>query len=106
MSTTEAKKRKSSPHKEPPRRSATPTLGFTVRDRDREALDALVARFGDGNRSEFLRQAIHVMTSIMIAEDLQEFQAYGTRQAEAAGVTDIQDVIAWQKANRKNRPSP
>ncbi|RAY14782.1 hypothetical protein DPM19_13665 [Actinomadura craniellae] len=102
MSTTEAKEKNPSREK-PPRKSTTPTLGFTVLDRDREALDALVARFGDGNRSEFLRQAIHVMTSIMIAEDLQEFQAYGTKQAEAAGVTDIQDVIAWQKANRKNR---
>lgn len=100
MSSTQTPAGKPTRKKASKAHTKTPTVGFTIREADRPALDAVVERFGDGNRSEFLRQAVQVMTTIMIAEDLRELQRYGTERAEAAGFTDIQQVIDWQKRNR------
>ena len=44
------------------------TLGFAVQPEDRPVLDELVAYFGDGNRSAYLRATLKVMKSIMIAD--------------------------------------
>ena len=46
------------------------TLGFAVQPEDRPVLDELVAYFGDGNRSAYLRATLKVMKSIMIADQL------------------------------------
>jgi Arc/MetJ-type ribon-helix-helix transcriptional regulator len=51
------------------------TVGFAVAERDRPRLDRLVARLADGNRSEFLRQAIRVMSVQERAGRLQSIQA-------------------------------
>ena len=56
------------------------TLGFAVQPEDRPVLDELVAYFGDGNRSAYLRATLKVMKSIMIADQLREAQAYGQQR--------------------------
>ena len=59
------------------------TLGFAVQPEDRPVLDELVAYFGDGNRSAYLRATLKIMKSIMIADQLREAQAYGQQRTAA-----------------------
>lgn len=59
---------------------AVKTIGFAVADEDRKTLDELVAYFGDGNRSAYLRATLKTMRSVMLAERLRELQAYGQQQ--------------------------
>ena len=49
-------------------------------------LDELVAYFGDGNRSAYLRATLKVMKSIMIADQLREAQAYGQQRTAELGI--------------------
>jgi hypothetical protein len=72
---------------------AAQTLGFAVQSEDRPVLDELVAYFGDGNRSAYLRATLKVMKSIMIANQLSEAQAYGPQLTAELGV-DPGDVPA------------
>ena len=69
------------------------TLGFAVQPEDRPALDELVAYFGDGNRSAYLRATLKVMKSIMITDQLREAQAYGQQRTAELGI-DPSDVPA------------
>jgi hypothetical protein len=69
------------------------TLGFAVQSEDRPVLDELVAYFGDGNRSAYLRATLKVMKSIMIANQLRESQAYGQQRTAELGM-DPADVPA------------
>jgi len=62
------------------------TLGFAVQPEDRPVLDELVAYFGDGNRSAYLRATLKVMKSIMIADRLRDAQAYGQQRTAELGV--------------------
>lgn len=54
-------------------------ITFAISPGDRERLDRLVERFGHGNRSEFLRAAMHQMEVTERAERLQRLQAFGAR---------------------------
>lgn len=67
------------------------TIGFAVQQEDRALLDELVAYFGGGNRSAYLRATLKVMRSIMIADRLREAQAYGQRRTAELGI-DPADV--------------
>ena len=69
------------------------TLGFAVQPEDRPVLDELVAYFGDGNRSAYLRATLKVMKSIMIADQLREAQAYGQQRTAELGI-DPSDMPA------------
>jgi Arc/MetJ-type ribon-helix-helix transcriptional regulator len=51
------------------------TVGFAIAADDQARLDRLVARFGNGNRSEFLRQAIRIMSVQDRAERLRSIQS-------------------------------
>ena len=51
------------------------TVGFAIADEDRELLDKMVAKYGDGNRSEFLRQALKIMAKREMAERLAAIRA-------------------------------
>src|SRR5579859_4244327 len=62
------------------------TLGFAVQPEDRPVLDELVAYFGNGNRSAYLRATLKVMKSIMIADQLREAQAYGQQRTAELGI--------------------
>jgi len=80
------------------------TLGFAVQPEDRPLLDELVAYFGDGNRSAYLRATLKVMRSIMIANQLREAQAYGQQRTAELG-TCPGDVSPWvQEFLKGSRP--
>ena len=82
----------------------TTTVGFAVADEDRKDLEELVAYFGQGNRSAYLRATLKVMRSVKIAEELRELQAYGqTKMAEAGHTLDeIPDLV---RQSRRSRPT-
>ena len=62
------------------------TLGFAVQPEDRPLLDELVAYFGDGNRSAYLRATLKVMRSVMLADQLRDLQAYGQQRSAELGI--------------------
>jgi hypothetical protein len=66
------------------------TLGFAVQPDDRPLLDELVAYFGEGNRSAYLRATLKVMKSVMLAEQLREVQAYGQQRSAQLGINPAQ----------------
>lgn len=74
---------------------ATKTVGFAIDDEDRERLDRLVAKYGHGNRSAFLRVAMEYMEAVDRAERLRRLQSYGAERAAAAGVSldDVHDIV-------------
>src|SRR5260370_33568065 len=79
------------------------TLGFAVQPEDRPVLDELVAYFGNGNRSAYLRATLKVMKSIMIANQLREAQAYGQQRTAELGLGPA-DVPARIQEFMKGRP--
>jgi Arc/MetJ-type ribon-helix-helix transcriptional regulator len=50
------------------------TVGFAVLDEDKERLAKLVAHYGEGNRSEFLRVAMRRLEHDMLAERFKSLQ--------------------------------
>ena len=71
----------------------TTTIGFAVADEDRPLLDRLVARFGKGNRSEYLRETLKVMESIAIAEEIQELQDRNAGNLAAKGISTYEEAV-------------
>jgi Arc/MetJ-type ribon-helix-helix transcriptional regulator len=71
----------------------TTTIGFAVSDEDRPLLDRLVARFGKGNRSEYLRETLRVMEAIAIAEELQELQERNAGNLVAKGIGSYEEAV-------------
>jgi Arc/MetJ-type ribon-helix-helix transcriptional regulator len=66
---------------------ATKTVGFAVAQEDEARLERLTAKFGHGNRSAFLREAMHQMEVVDRAERLAALQAYGIERSAAADLT-------------------
>lgn len=71
----------------------TTTIGFAISDEDRPLLDRLVARFGKGNRSEYLRETLRVMESIAIEEELQELQERNAGNLAAKGIATYEEAV-------------
>jgi hypothetical protein len=67
-------------------RVSAQTLGFAVQPEDRPVLDELVAYFGHGNRSAYLRATFRIMKSVMLADQLREAQAYGQQRTSELGI--------------------
>jgi hypothetical protein len=80
------------------------TLGFAVQSEDRPVLDELVAYFGDGNRSAYLRATLKVMKSIMIANQLREAQAYGQQRTAELGIDPADVPARVQEFLKGSRP--
>jgi len=57
------------------------TIGFSIADKDAERLDRLVKKFGDGNRSAFLRHAMAQMEAVDRAQRLQQLQRIGASKS-------------------------
>jgi hypothetical protein len=55
-------------------------MGFAVQPEDLPLLEELVAYFGAGNRSAYLRATLRVMRSVMLADQLRDLQAYGQQR--------------------------
>lgn len=66
---------------------ATRTVGFAIAEEDEERLRRLTYRFGHGNRSAFLREAMRQMEVVDRAQRLANLQGYGAERASAAGIT-------------------
>jgi hypothetical protein len=81
---------------------STTTIGFAVADDDRERLDRLVAQFGGGNRSAYLRATLPVMESLARAERLRELQARNAERTAAAG-HDYSSLLEAIKASYKGQ---
>ena len=62
------------------------TVGFAVDEADVARLERLTRKFGHGNRSAFLREAMRQMEVVERAERLATLQAYGTERSVAAGL--------------------
>jgi hypothetical protein len=73
------------------------TLGFAVQPDDRPLLDELVAYFGEGNRSAYLRATLRIMKSVMLAEQLREMQAYGQQRSAQVGIEPGQTPVRIQE---------
>lgn len=78
------------------------TVGFAIAEDDLADLDELVAYFGDGNRSAYLRATLKVMRSVKIAEELRELQAYGQTKLAESGHT-LEDIPALVRRSRPSR---
>ena len=65
----------------------TRTIGFAVADEDEARLDRLTKKFGGGNRSAFLREAMRQMEVVDRAQRLAALQAYGAEQSATAGLS-------------------
>jgi hypothetical protein len=78
-------------------------LGFAVADEDRALLDELVAYFGHGNRSAYLRATLKVMRSVQLAEQLRELQAFGQAKLAEQSLT-IDDIPEITRRVLKGRP--
>lgn len=79
---------------------STSTIGFAVADEDRERLGRLVAQFGGGNRSAFLRATFPVMEALARSERLRELQARNADRAAEAG-QDYESLLAEVKKSYK-----
>ena len=66
---------------------ATKTVGFAIAEEDEARLERLTERFGHGNRSAFLREAMRQMEVVDRAERLADLQAYGAERSAAAGLS-------------------
>lgn len=65
----------------------TRTIGFAVADEDAARLERLTQKFGGGNRSAFLREAMRQMEVVDRAQRLAALQAYGAERSAAAGLS-------------------
>lgn len=81
---------------------STRTIGFAVADEDMARLERLTQKFGHGNRSAFLREAMKQMEVIERAEQLAELQAYGAERSAAAGLS-AEDAVAVVRRVLKRR---
>jgi Arc/MetJ-type ribon-helix-helix transcriptional regulator len=81
---------------------STKTVGFAVAEEDVARLERLTRKFGHGNRSAFLREAMKQMEVIDRAERLAELQAYGADRSAAAGL-DADEALAVVRRVLKRR---
>jgi hypothetical protein len=80
----------------------TKTVGFAIALEDEPRLDRLTQRFGHGNRSAFLREAMNQMEVVDRAGRLADLQAYGAERSAAAGLTQS-DAVAVVRRVLKDR---
>lgn len=81
---------------------ATTSVRFAVSDEDRSRLAALVAYFGGGSRSKYLRATLRVMESIRRADVLRELQSRSHQRLAEQGLADS-DLDGLISASYKDR---
>lgn len=74
---------------------ASITIGFSIPKEDEPRLQRLVERFGQGNRSAFLRAAMKHMEVLERADRLDELSRYGAERLAARGLSldEIPDLV-------------
>ena len=80
----------------------TRTIGFAVADEDAARLERLTQKFGQGNRSAFLREAMRQMEVVDRAQRLAQLQAYGAERSATAGLSPDQALEVVRRV-LKNR---
>lgn len=82
---------------------ASITIGFSIPKEDEVRLRHLVERFGQGNRSAFLRAAMKHMEVLDRAERLDELSRYGAEVLAARGISaeEIPALVKQVLSNRK-----
>ena len=75
---------------------ASITIGFSIPKEDEARLQRLVDRFGQGNRSAFLRAAMKHMEVLERADRLDELSRYGAERLAARGLS-AEDIPALVK---------
>lgn len=80
----------------------TKTIGFAVAEEDLARLDRLAERFGQGNRSAFLREAMRQMEVVDRARRLADLQAYGSERSVIAEL-DSEEALAVVRRVLKRR---
>ena len=73
------------------------TVGFAIADEDRALLDELVAEYGGGNRSEFLRYAMKKIARDRLAERMANLQQEARRQMDGKVYTTEQTQALIKK---------
>lgn len=81
---------------------ATRTIGFAVAEEDERRLQRLTEKFGHGNRSAFLREAMRQMEVVERSERLAALQSYGATQTATAGLS-AEDAVAVARRVLKRR---
>lgn len=76
---------------------AAKSVGFAVAEEDEPLLEQLVAHFGQGNRSEFLRAAMKRMRHEMFAERMRTLQA-GVREDLGGRVVPAEEIVEQVRA--------
>lgn len=80
----------------------TRTIGFAVAEEDQARLDRLTKKFGGGNRSAFLREAMRQMEVVDRAGRLAALQAYGVEKASTSGLSH-EDAVKLVRRVLKRR---
>jgi len=80
---------------------STKTVGFAIADEDVARLERLTRKFGHGNRSAFLREAMTQMEVIERAERLAELQAYGAERSAVAGLGADEALAVVRRALKR-----
>jgi Arc/MetJ-type ribon-helix-helix transcriptional regulator len=75
---------------------ASITIGFSIPKEDEVRLQRLVDRFGQGNRSAFLRAAMTHMEVLERAERLDELSRYGAERLASSGLS-VEEIPALVK---------
>lgn len=82
---------------------ATRTVGFAVAAEDEARLQRLTERFGGGNRSAFLREAMRQMEVVDRSGRLASLQAYGAERSAAAGLNPDEALAVVRRVLRRRR---
>jgi Arc/MetJ-type ribon-helix-helix transcriptional regulator len=82
---------------------ATKTVGFAIAEEDEARLLRLTERFGGGNRSAFLREAMRQMEVVDRASRLASLQAYGAERSAAAQLSPDDAVAVVRRVLKRRR---
>lgn len=82
---------------------ATKTIGFAVAEEDEARLARLTKRFGGGNRSAFLREAMRQMEVVDRAQRLAQLQSYGAERASKTGITHDDAIEVVRRVLKRRR---
>jgi Arc/MetJ-type ribon-helix-helix transcriptional regulator len=71
------------------------TVGFSIAEKDTARLERLVKKFGAGNRSAFLREAMTQMEAVDRAQRLQRLQRIGAGRSLERGRApeSVNDIV-------------
>jgi hypothetical protein len=78
-------------------------LGFAMAPEDEARFERLTNKFGNGDRSAFLREAMRQMEVIERAERLVELQAYGAERVHAVGFSSDDALAIVQRVLARER---